>query len=481
MTEELSRTSRKHKKKKSKKPFVLSFFLVLLLIASGTLYWFIQKEGNQKAFNEKQSALEKTIQEEMKETGMALTQTKEETAKFQKFFYFPSEDNEFNQQLKKQVKDLMAKEEQKVKDEKGTLVGNISVHHITDQLSSIQPKVTSYLWNSKKETFDKKEMTPKEVLYLNQSTQQPLTAKDLFPEEADLLGLYGVIQQKILDESKDGTKIIDDVLNFPKLSFENLKFVYEPEKLTITLPKNNLNVESMSLNLDEIGEFMNPAFVDPTKVENKQLAFDPNKKYITITFDDGPGPETTMQLLQTLKEKGVKTTFFNLGENATEYPDVVKQIVADGHEIANHSFTHPALTDLSIEDVEKEIKDTNKAIYLATGKLPHKVRPPYGAIAKDSANAAGAPIIQWNIDSNDWGLKDAKLIEDNVVNNAFNGGIILLHDIHQFSVDAVPNIIDRLKNEGYEFITLDEMLGITKPLYQYFGLYQGKTDDRIVE
>lgn len=483
MTEELSRSSKRKKKKpkKSKKPIFVVFFLILILVGAGGLYWFINKEQSEKIFKEKQLALTKTIQQEMKETGIPLNETKEEDSNFKKLYYFPSDEDALNKELKNEVMKLVDQTEEKAQGEKGTLVGNIQVHPITDQLSSIKPLVTSYFWSNKKRDFIKKEYSSEEVAYINQSTQKPVTAKDLFPEKSNLLSLDQLIQQKILDNSKDGKKIIDAVLAFPRLTWDNFTFVYNSDKFIITPPKNKLNIEELSFAIKDVGDFMNAAFVDPTKLEDKKLTFDPNKKYICITFDDGPGPETTPQLLKILKEKDIKTTFFNLGENATEFPDVVKQIVNDGHEIANHSFTHPPLNTLSKEQVEKEINNTNKAIYLATGKLPKKVRPPYGAIDLQSADVAGAPIMQWNIDSNDWSLKDAAKIRKNVVSNAFNGGIILLHDIHQFSVDAVPGIIDDLKADGYTFITLDEMLGITKPLYQYFGLYQGEVDAREIE
>lgn len=132
---------------------------------------------------------------------------------------------------------------------------------------------------------------------------------------------------------------------------------------------------------------------------------------------------------------------------------------------------------MSPEDVKAEITKTDKAIYQATGVLPKNLRPPYGAIDQQSAQAAGKSIIQWSVDTEDWKLKDPNKILKVVQNNVYDGSIILLHDIHPKSVQAVPGIIQTLKAQGYEFVTVDQLLnGKQKPMYQYFGA----TDERSV-
>ena len=110
--------------------------------------------------------------------------------------------------------------------------------------------------------------------------------------------------------------------------------------------------------------------------------------------------------------------------------------------------------------------------------MPRNIRPPYGAIDKKSAETIGMPIIQWNIDSLDWKTRNPEAINNVVKQNVFNGAIILIHDIHHESVKAVPGLITMLKNEGYEFVTIDQLLsGKQKPLHQYFGM----NDERLVD
>jgi peptidoglycan/xylan/chitin deacetylase (PgdA/CDA1 family) len=212
-------------------------------------------------------------------------------------------------------------------------------------------------------------------------------------------------------------------------------------------------------------------------LKEQQSTLDQNKKYVALTFDDGPNDTTTLDLLKILKDNDVKATFFELGQMVDRYPEVSKKVHEEGHEIASHSYSHPQLNTLSPEDVKAEITKTDKAIYQATGVLPKNLRPPYGAIDQQSAQAAGKSIIQWSVDTEDWKLKDPNKILKVVQNNVYDGSIILLHDIHPKSVQAVPGIIQTLKAQGYEFVTVDQLLnGKQKPMYQYFGA----TDERSV-
>lgn len=464
------------------KIIALLITLILIVAGAGTLYWFLQKEENQKAYNEKTTQLETQVKKDLEATGIPVTEKKSGGENQQVFTFLPTASSENIQALETDLTDLVKKSQKSLGDSWGNVVATLDMHHITDQLTEIKPTATTYKWNTKTKGFEKKELASDKVAYINQTTQKALTASDLFPEKADLLGMFSVLQQKILDSSKDGSAIIDAVLNMERPTLENLKFHYTADNLVVELADGNpFGLTEVSLPFTDLSKYINPSFVDPTKIVDTTAKLDPNKKYVSLTFDDGPSGETTPQLLKTLKEKDVKATFFNLGQNAKDNPEVLKQIIADGHELANHSYDHPVLTSLSLDDVKKQIRETSKILYLATGQLPHYVRPPYGAVNAETADAIGLPIIQWNVDSSDWDLKNAQLIQQRVIDNTYNGSVILLHDIHQFSVDAVPGIIDGLRAKGFEFITLEEMFGGTKPLYQYFGYYNGKVDYRLVE
>lgn len=180
-------------------------------------------------------------------------------------------------------------------------------------------------------------------------------------------------------------------------------------------------------------------------------------KLLAITFDDGPGPYTS-RLLDGLKKRGVHATFFMLGQNVGNYPETVTRMYREGHQLANHSWDHSDLTDLSNDEVRRQINDTNQRLNRAAGKgTSYVVRAPYGSFNSRVMEVAGAPFIYWAVDPLDWQDRDAEIVKNRVVDGAYDGAIILLHDIHSTSVDGALAAIDILQDEGYEFVTVNEL------------------------
>lgn len=180
-------------------------------------------------------------------------------------------------------------------------------------------------------------------------------------------------------------------------------------------------------------------------------------KLIALTFDDGPGPYTS-RLLDGLAARGVNVTFFMLGENVARYPELVKRMYREGHQLANHSYSHGDLTGLSDSKIRSEIEDTNALLDKAAGyNATYVIRAPYGNTNSRVRSVAGAPFIYWSVDPQDWKDRDANTVKNRVVNNAHDGAIILLHDIHSTSVDGALAAIDILLDKGYEFVTIREL------------------------
>lgn len=190
--------------------------------------------------------------------------------------------------------------------------------------------------------------------------------------------------------------------------------------------------------------------------------------YIAITFDDGPSAKLTPQLLDMLKERGIKATFFMVGQNVAEYPAIVKRMVDEGHEVANHSWSHPALTKLSADAFRKQIKDTNDAIEKASGVRPTVMRPPYGAtnanLDKILNTQFGLKVIIWDVDPLDWKFRNAERVASQIINGTKPGSIILAHDIHATTVAAMPKVFDTLLAKGYKFVTVSELIAMDQPL-----------------
>lgn len=189
---------------------------------------------------------------------------------------------------------------------------------------------------------------------------------------------------------------------------------------------------------------------------NSDSASNNTSKKIALTFDDGPHPKYTIKLLDGLKERNVKVTFFIIGENAKNNPDVIKRIYEDGHTIGNHTFSHVQLTCISEDKAIKEIKETNNLIKELTGTEPKYIRPPYGLYSDALKRETNLKPVLWNVDPRDWSVLNTQSVVKHVVKRAKDGDVILLHDIFDTSVDAALQIIDELKKQGFEFVTVDE-------------------------
>ncbi|SED86521.1 Peptidoglycan/xylan/chitin deacetylase, PgdA/CDA1 family [Streptomyces misionensis] len=184
-------------------------------------------------------------------------------------------------------------------------------------------------------------------------------------------------------------------------------------------------------------------------------------KCIALTFDAGPS-ENSPKLLDILKEKKVHATFFLLGKRHIEkYPQLVKRMSAEGHEVASHTWDHKILTDISDDQVRDELVRPNEAIERLTGHKPTLMRPPQGrtdANIHKICKELGLAEVLWSVTAKDYATNDSALIKKRVLEQADRDGIILLHDIYPGTVPAVPGIIDALKERGYHFVTVPQLL-----------------------
>ncbi|MBE1537979.1 polysaccharide deacetylase family protein [Actinomadura algeriensis] len=182
-------------------------------------------------------------------------------------------------------------------------------------------------------------------------------------------------------------------------------------------------------------------------------------KCVALTFDDGPVPGTA-ELLDVLDARGVRATFFVVGEQAAEHPELVRREHLAGHEIGNHSYTHADLGAASKRRVVEELRKTQDAVRRATGFTPVLLRPPYGSMSGTltrEARRTGLSQVLWSVDPQDWSDRDSGSVERRVVEGARPGAVVLMHDIHGSTVDAVPDIIDRLREDGYVFVTVSQL------------------------
>lgn len=187
---------------------------------------------------------------------------------------------------------------------------------------------------------------------------------------------------------------------------------------------------------------------------------DTDIKKIALTFDDGPKKDCTELLLDELRKRNVHVTFFIIGENAANNPEIIKKMSDDGHLIGNHTFTHCNLCNTNINSAIDEINKTNQIIYELTNTSPEYIRPPFGSLPNelDSNSNFNLETVLWNLDTRDWSVLNTEEIVKYVINNVNDGDIILMHDIFPTSVNAAVQIIDILSQQGYEFVTVDNLL-----------------------
>ena len=179
---------------------------------------------------------------------------------------------------------------------------------------------------------------------------------------------------------------------------------------------------------------------------------------IALTFDDGPHPIYTPELLEGLKERGVVATFFVTGANATLYPELIEQMREDGHVIGNHTYHHVQLSSVGEEIFIQELKETNRVLEGILEEEVVYVRPPFGDWAKSIEQEINMFPVLWDIDPLDWCTGNSNQIVKRVLDKAEENSIILMHDEYAASVEAALEIIDKLKAHGYEFVTVDQII-----------------------
>ncbi|MBQ3164720.1 MAG: polysaccharide deacetylase family protein [Lachnospiraceae bacterium] len=199
-------------------------------------------------------------------------------------------------------------------------------------------------------------------------------------------------------------------------------------------------------------------FIRQAGVARESMTFPKEEKKIAITFDDGPHPQFTEQLLDGLKERGVQATFFVTGEHAELHPDIIERMNEEGHIIGNHTYSHMQLTKGNRDSFKDELIKTNQILNEITGEEVVYVRPPYGTWDKSFETELNMIPVLWNIDPLDWCSQDVTGVVNKVMKEADENAIILMHDYYETSVTAALQIVDRLQEKGYTFVTIEEIM-----------------------
>ena len=219
-------------------------------------------------------------------------------------------------------------------------------------------------------------------------------------------------------------------------------------------PKEDL---FLVVNYNEIKDYLNITVdLDSEYTNEDGSVINASKKLIAITFDDGPGPYTD-RLVDILNSNKVNATFFMLGKNLENYRSTVLNVYNSGNEIGYHSYAHANFKRQDLETIKSEFATSNEILKSITGTTFSLIRPPYGSINADIKNAIDASFILWNVDTEDWRHKDPEYLLNYTLENISEGYIVLFHDIHASSVDAIEKILPYLYVEGYQVVTVSEL------------------------
>lgn len=312
--------------------------------------------------------------------------------------------------------------------------------------------------------------TSTKTFFYDNLSKQLLTLADLLNNDQNNLNtLAKHIQSELKKQlpKLKGLPVQERFETATKPTWDNFqKFSIDDDTLFIYFDKNELADEIAGPTILPISlSFLNPILASEFQIEmtsvktilSTQKTNNANVKRVALTFDDGPHPEVTPRILNILDTYHAKATFFMLGTRVQYYPEIVQNIVAHGHEIGNHTWDHPILTTLKSEQILNEYNKTSQEIFHATGQYPTVFRPPYGATNDFVEQQLPIDSTLWTIDSLDWKHRNAQQLVQIATNSMHNNAIILMHDIHSSTADALIPLLDYLQKQGYEFVTVSEL------------------------
>jgi len=336
----------------------------------------------------------------------------------------------------------------------GDLTITTEINDVNDKYYSIVlKKQLSYDQVSYHETF--------KTFTFHKATGEIVDAQALFNNDIGNLDLLANYLRSEL-ENDYGANVIDEKLEeltSPSWNHFNL-FAVTNDSIVFYFNQGEFAQESAGSAAISIPiSFLNPILSsDFQSNETSAVTIVTPKKKVALTFDDGPHPQVTMQILDTLDRYNAKATFFMLGKQVEKNRDIVHEVLNRGHEIGNHTYNHPVLTKQNNSQVAWQVDYTSQIIHDITGEYPTVFRPPYGATNQTVESLINLPVVLWTIDTYDWKYRNPNKILPVVQANLYDGAIILMHDIHQSTADGLESVLAYLQQEGYECVTVSEIL-----------------------
>lgn len=288
----------------------------------------------------------------------------------------------------------------------------------------------------------------------DKNTEKFLTMEDLV-QDLDVLDYD--IKKELLEKYQEADMdfLTNVSYDYFTIDDENLTIYFNPTELK----SNNKEMIYLDIPLNSL-----KLLIDIDKSKGSDTYFNLKKrnisdedKIVALTFDDGPSKYTD-SILNTLKKYDACATFFVIGNKVDFYDETLNKMLKNGNEIGNHSYSHKWLNRLSEQEFKNELNKTQEEVKKATGYTPKLFRPTYGGYSDRLKKYTDLTFVLWDVDSSDWKVKNTDKIIKNVIPNVKDGSIVLMHDNHKYAADAIEAVVKKLKEEGYEFVTVSELL-----------------------
>lgn len=468
----MNRAKQRRRSKNNKVSLIFGVIITLLILTVGVALVtnYIQQA------NEKKLEVQTEINSEIVEKDIKLEHEQKENVLFKSSISYPvtnisSVDDEINkwiESIESNFQEIVDTLDFKKESEQATL-------NITTDVTKSTDDVFQFLLTADQSIKQEKKQN-KQSWMIDLSDSKGVVFSDIFNQD------FLVNDDRFKDTFTEAT--IEQIKNK-----EAFPFIVDGETLTIHEFNDN-TWQTASVNLMDFYEQINENYYDRLLTEDvreeiaaiiaeeerkkaeEQAEQEQNenetpqnplgdKKYIALTFDDGPHGTVTERVLDTLQQYNARATFFMLGDNAASYPQIAKKVADAGHEIANHSISHPDLAKMSVDNVRDQLMTSKKQITDATGKTPIYFRPPYGSFndtVLQIAQETNQKVMLWSVDTRDWESRNPAAINQVVQQYSRPGSILLMHDIHATTADALPQMLEYLSSQGYEFVTLSELM-----------------------
>lgn len=480
-TNDLSRTKTTKKKRRTWTTWVgIILLLMIATVGIATLTNFIQEKRHQEA------TVSVKVNSEQIDSGIYLQTESKESDTFTSFVTYPYTKLE---NIDIPIYEWVQKQEQMFYDEMETIetmIGDTFHSHFSlyTDIEKINEDLFQIKLTSEQLVEENNQYEEVHTFMIDVANEKIILLDEIIDSEDHgkeglFSFIYEYLQAENLDDMTEEEILKENVQNKLHWLFdeENLILFFNPgdlgkneELIELYIPlidiykRINENYKSIILSeaLErEIGRIEEEEQNEGQSDEEDPLEKMGSKKLVALTFDDGPHENVTKRVLKTLEEYNAKATFFMLGKNAESLPEIARQVANEGHEIANHSISHANLNASGADRIHEEMVESLHQIENATGVRPHLFRPPYGNYndtVLNKANETNQKLIMWSVDTRDWESRNANSVYQMVQSYTQPGSIILMHDIHPTTADALPQIMEYLSEQGYEFVTVSELL-----------------------